>query len=117
MTIILLWRSTASIIFSELARQMEFAPRETRLHQIAAAEQLLHSVNPDRAYPLELVIHKVTGYRPRSYSEDRFAGQALQHDLGLLIEQVSETLDIQAKPVDRPCTDDRRRHVKVQRHQ
>ncbi|HEX8912756.1 MAG TPA: sigma-70 family RNA polymerase sigma factor [Humisphaera sp.] len=87
---------------ADLARQMGFAPRDTRLSQVESAEELLHDIDPDKAYPLELVIHKVTGYRPREYSEDLFAGQAIQHDLGVLIEAVSDTLDIRTDQTAEP---------------
>ncbi|MDB5297236.1 MAG: polymerase sigma factor, sigma-70 family [Phycisphaerales bacterium] len=87
---------------ADLARQMGFAPRDTRLAQITAAEVFLHEIDPNKAYPFELVVHKVTGYRPRDYSEDLYAGQALQHDLGLLIETVSDTLDVKTSQADEP---------------
>lgn len=87
---------------ADLARQMAFAPRDTRLAQVVAAEEFLHELDPDKAYPLELVVHKITGYRPRDYTEDLYAGQAIQHDLGLLIEAVSDTLDIRTDQTDEP---------------
>jgi RNA polymerase sigma factor (sigma-70 family) len=86
----------------ELARQMGFSPREARFAQIQAAEQLLESLEPNKAYPHEWIIHRLTGYRPKVYTEDLFPGQAIQHDLGLLIEQVSETLDIRTSQSDEP---------------
>jgi RNA polymerase sigma factor (sigma-70 family) len=86
----------------ELARQMGFSPREARFAQIEAAEQLLESLEPNKAYPHEWIIHRLTGYRPKVYTEDLFPGQAIQHDLGLLIEQVSETLDIRTSQSDEP---------------
>src|SRR5436190_5483690 len=79
---------------ADLARQMEFAPHDTRFAQVQAAEEFLHDLDPNKAYPVELVVHKITGFRPRDYTEDLFAGLALQHDLGLLIESVSESLDL-----------------------
>lgn len=81
---------------------MAFAPRDTRLAQVIAAEQFLHALDPDKAYPFELVVHKITGYRPKSYSEDLYAGQALQHDLGLLIETVSDSLDVRTDQTEEP---------------
>jgi RNA polymerase sigma factor (sigma-70 family) len=86
----------------ELARQMGFSPREARFAQLSAAEELLQDLEPNKAYPHEWVIHKLTGYRPRIYVEDLFPGQAIQHDLGLLIEQVSETLDIHTSQTEEP---------------
>ena len=49
-----------------LARQMTFTPHETRLQQIAHAEDLLHSLDPDKAYPLDFVIFRITGYHPKT---------------------------------------------------
>ncbi|MEA2735140.1 MAG: polymerase primary sigma factor [Humisphaera sp.] len=77
-----------------LARQMEFTPTEARATQVAAAEQLLHSIEPGKAYPLDFITFKITGFHPRHTQLEELAGMALQHDLGLLIEHVSETLDV-----------------------
>jgi RNA polymerase primary sigma factor len=78
----------------QLGRQMQFTPLETRATQVAAAEELLHDIDPLKAYPLEFVVFRITGYRPKTLGEDLLTGIALQHDLGLLIEEVSETLDV-----------------------
>ena len=87
---------------AELARQMQFTPQETRLAQVNAAEELLHTIQPNKAYPVEFVIFRITGYRPKGMSEELLAGQAVQHDLGLLIEKVSETLDVEAGKLSEP---------------
>jgi RNA polymerase sigma factor (sigma-70 family) len=77
----------------DLARQLTFSPHETRVAQIAAAEDLLHTLNPTRAYPLDFVIFRITGYHPKHAEALLFPGAALQHDLGQLIEAVSDSLD------------------------
>ncbi len=87
---------------ADLARQMQFTPQETRSSQITAAEELLHSLDPDKAYPLEFIIYRITGYRPKKVDEDLLTGVALQHDLGLLIEKVSDTLDLHAERLAEP---------------
>jgi RNA polymerase primary sigma factor len=87
---------------ADLARQLGFSPHETRIAQLAAGEELLHLLDPAKAYPLEFIIFKITGYRPKKLGEDLLAGIALQHDLGLLIEQVSETLDLQTAELTEP---------------
>jgi len=89
----------------ELARQMAFTPHDVRSSQLASAEELLHTLDPLKAYPLDFVIFRVTGYRPRQVNDDLLTGLALQHDLGLLIEQVSETLDVQAATLAEPVLD------------
>ena len=85
-----------------LARQLEFAPHAPRAAQVAAAEELLHSIDPAKAYPLEFVVYRITGYRPKTAGEDLLTGMALQHDLGLLIERVSDTLDVLATQLPEP---------------
>lgn len=83
-----------------LARQMAFAPAGVRDRQLGAAEELLISLEPDKAYPPDYVVFRITGYHPRGQTQSELlTGLALQHDLGLLIEQVSDTLS--QKTIDR----------------
>src|SRR6266568_1398583 len=87
---------------------MAFAPQEVRCQQIAAAEDLLYLIDPAKGYPIEFVIFKVTGYRPRGAQHELLTGLALQHDLGLLIEQVSVTLEMHTRHLTEPvlCIED-----------
>src|SRR5688500_9692708 len=85
-----------------LARQMAFTPSETRAAQVASAEALLHSIDAAKAYPYDFVVFKITGYHPKVVAADLLTGLALQHDLGLLIEHVSDTLDVVAPSVPEP---------------
>ncbi len=62
--------------------------------QGASAENLLHEIDPAKAYPLEYVVYRITGYHPRGLGADLLTGIALHHDLGLLIEQLSQSLDL-----------------------
>lgn len=86
----------------ELARQLQFTPQETRAQQVAAAEELLHSLEGLKAYPIDFIVYRITGYRPRQVDETLLTGLALQHDLGLLIEQVSRTLDVHTDALSEP---------------
>ncbi len=87
---------------AKLAHQLEFTPADTRGVQVAAAEELLHDIDPAKAYPLDFVVHRITGYRPREVPDELLTGLALQYDLGLLIEKVSETLDIHVAELTEP---------------
>ncbi len=89
----------------ELARQLAFTPRDTRLAQLVAAEQLLLEIDPAKAYPADFIIFRVTGYHPRIVDASLFTGMALQHDLGRLTEEVSETLDLRADQTSQPVLD------------
>lgn len=82
---------------------MEFAPQEVRLQQLAAAEDLLHLIDPAKGYPHDFVIFKITAYRPKEdFGGQLLTGLALQHDLGLLVERVSDALDIRAGDLAEP---------------
>ena len=85
-----------------LCRQMGFTPVDVRQHQLEQAESLLHTVEPTKAYPADFVLYRITGYRPKNVSDAMLAGAALQHDLGLLIERVSETLNLQVAGAAEP---------------
>ena len=79
-------------IIESLARQMAFAPTIVRDAQIAAAEDLLLSLDPQKGYDATFIVYRITGYQAKPRAKDLLTGLALQHDLGLLIEQVSDTL-------------------------
>src|SRR5688572_23826452 len=91
---------------SRLARQMEFAPHEVREAQVHSAEDLLLLLDPAKAYPLDFVTFKITGYHPKDPTHttepELLTGLALQHDLGLLIEKVSDSLDLSASQFSEP---------------
>lgn len=89
-------------ILAQLARQMGFAPLEVRLEQLARAEALLLLLDPAKAYPLDFVVYRITDYRPKDVGQELLTGLALQHDLGLLIEQVSDSLNLPTAAVSEP---------------
>ena len=87
---------------ADFARQMSFLSHETRLSQLLAAEYLIHSLDPQQAYPFNFVIFKITGYHPRQINEELLTGMALQHDLGVLIERVSNDMNIRTDQIAEP---------------
>jgi RNA polymerase primary sigma factor len=90
---------------AQLARELEFTPQELRLRQLASAEDLLYLIDPAKAYPLDFLIYKITEYRPRTGGEQLLTGLALQHDLGMLVERVSEGLNLRSSAVNEPVLD------------
>ncbi len=90
------------VSMADLARQMEFTPSDARFAQLSAAEDLLHIVDPTKAYPLDFIVFKITGYHPKTDSSELLTGLALHHDLGLLIEKVSDGLDLQTQNLREP---------------
>ena len=87
---------------AELAGQLKFTPQDARLAQLAAAETLLLELDPAKAYPLDYLIYRITGYHPKAVTPDLLTGLALQHDLGLLVEQVSLTLELHREKLHEP---------------
>ncbi len=86
-----------------LARQLEFAPSDIRIAQLNAAEGLLYDLDAAKSYPRDFVIFRVTGYQRRGRIEaEQYTGLALFHDLGVLIEEVSSSLDLVAAHVNEP---------------
>ena len=90
---------------AELARQLVFAPHDVRLAQIGRAEDLLHTLEPAKPYPLDFVVYRITDYRPKTGGDEMLAGAALQQDLALLIEATSDTLDLVASLISEPVLD------------
>jgi RNA polymerase sigma factor (sigma-70 family) len=97
---------------ADLARQMQFTPLDKRGLQLAAAEELLLQIDPARAYPFDFILFRITGYHPKraglaGAADDGFTGQlltglALQHDLGLLIELVSDGMNVGVNDLNEP---------------
>ncbi len=87
---------------ADLARQMAFTPHSTRASQLQAAEELLYSLDPLKAYPIEYIVFRITGYHPKGIDQNLLAGLALQHDLGQLIETVSDSLDLRVDATPEP---------------
>jgi RNA polymerase sigma factor (sigma-70 family) len=81
---------------------MQFTPLTIRAAQVSSAEGVLHDIDPAKAYPMDWLIFRLTGYRPKHPPKDLLTGLALQHDLGLLIEEVSESLDQRVEDVGQP---------------
>ncbi|HEX8340674.1 MAG TPA: hypothetical protein VF624_07165, partial [Tepidisphaeraceae bacterium] len=78
---------------ASLANQMPFAPAHVRERQLVAAEELALALEPAKAYPPAYVVFRVTGFKPKMPAGAMLTGLALQHDLGLLVEEVSAGLN------------------------
>lgn len=81
---------------ADLHRQLAYAPAETRLRQMDAAERLVGDLDPHQNYPQEFVVYRITGYRPEQTEEAVvFAGEALLMDLVNLVQALSAGLRLQ----------------------
>jgi RNA polymerase sigma factor (sigma-70 family) len=90
-------------IIAGLARQLGFAPLAVRRVQIDAAETFVADVDDNRAYTWAEVIERITGRQPQTPSDELIPGEALRHDLSVLVEEVSGSLELiaadQCEPV------------------
>ena len=87
---------------AQLAMQMRFTPIPRRLEQLNAAEDLLLKLSPGKTYTIGEVTCAITGYEPRQPDATMLTGDALQHDLGLLLEEVSESLQLHVNSSPEP---------------
>ena len=83
----------------ELREQLRFAPKAKKVEQAAAAEKVLNEIEPDRTYAFDYLCFRITNYRPEKPSRHNIASVDLQHDLRLLIEDLSDSADIRVEEV------------------
>ncbi|MDB5350732.1 MAG: polymerase sigma factor, sigma-70 family [Planctomycetota bacterium] len=83
-------------------QQARFAPRERRLEQIDRAEKLLGEIEIARQYPWEYLVFRITGYRPDNAPALILEGGDVRHDLGLFVEDLSETVSQKAELASEP---------------
>ena len=75
-----------------LCRQLLFAPPEKRIRQVRRAERLHDQIEPDRSYPVEFLVYRITGYRRDGSDSLLLVGEAVLPDLRLLIDQLSRSV-------------------------
>ncbi|QDU91632.1 RNA polymerase sigma factor SigA [Pirellulimonas nuda] len=76
-----------------------YAPRTKRVEQIETTERLIAEIDPEKVYPYEWVAFRVTGYRPNDDAAVKIPGADLMHDLRLLVEDLSDSIDLPADAV------------------
>jgi RNA polymerase sigma factor (sigma-70 family) len=78
----------------ELARELVAGLARLKKDYVDAAEELGRIIDPDRQYPHDFVVYRVTGYRPTSEGEVLMDGRSLRRDLGRLILDVSSSFSL-----------------------
>ncbi len=81
----------------ELAKQLRFAPREALLRDIERAEALAGEIDPERTYPEDWIVFRITGYRARIDEPAQVVGAALLGDLSALVERLSAAAGLTAE--------------------
>ncbi|UCG15349.1 MAG: sigma-70 family RNA polymerase sigma factor [Phycisphaerales bacterium] len=76
---------------AELAHQLTLSPVRQRVRQLDGIDDLLEMVEPDRAYPYDLICYHITGYRKRrgDTAKPAIVGDKLIRDLVTMAEHLS----------------------------
>lgn len=85
----------------DLVADLRYTPRAALLRCIERAESLALELDPQTTYPMEWVIYRVTGYRPKDAPDALLPGDALLADLSSLVEHLCEVAafrDEEAEP-------------------
>ncbi len=83
-------------------QQLKLAPRDKRIEQARRTEQLLAELDPEQRYSYEYIWFRVTDYRPDSTSGVTLTGKDAHHDLRLLVEDVSDSIDMPVEEAKEP---------------
>lgn len=83
-----------SEVMSDLASQVRFASRAALLKQIDNAEALAGEIDPDRAYPEDWLVFRVTGFSPEIAAPRLINGASLMRDLSALVERLCSAANI-----------------------
>lgn len=82
-------------IIADLLDQLRYAPANATKRQMYAIENLLHELEPDKTYPADYIIFRITSFRPEEITHSELlAGKPLIADLVNLIEKLSHTLSL-----------------------
>ncbi len=88
----------------DLFTQLRYAPPTARLKHMERAEDLLTDIDPDRTYPGDFLIFRITEYRPDHREEPTLLpGTVIIADLINLIQRLSQGLDIHLERGERPA--------------
>jgi len=79
----------------EFFEQLRFAPMRQQQKFAAAVESLMLILDPDKEYPYEFIVYRITGYRPPAarYEHLMLSGRDLLSDLRVWLSQVGGHLD------------------------
>ncbi|XHC25579.1 hypothetical protein ABWH91_15355 [Phycisphaerales bacterium ac7] len=79
---------------SDLVAELRYTPRDALRRCVERTESLAMEIDPETTYPMEWVVFRVTGYRPKDAPEEMVVGEALIADLSSMLEHLSEIAEI-----------------------
>jgi RNA polymerase primary sigma factor/RNA polymerase sigma factor len=83
-------------------QQVRFAPREKKIEQVNRAEKLLGELKSDKTYTYEYLCYRITDFRPESFAATKLSGKQAEHDLRLLVEDLSDAANVPAESAGEP---------------
>ncbi len=90
-------------MIKELRDQLtRFAPKAKKIEQSDLAEKVYHEIEAGRSYAFDYLCFRITNYRPEKASRHSIADADLKHDLRLLIEDLSDSADVDVAEVPEP---------------
>ena len=78
-------------------QQVKYAPVEVRLRQVDTAEEVLWELDPTAEYAYTELCQQITGFKTDKYPALKIAGEDVVHDLGLFVEQLTDSADLAAE--------------------
>ena len=89
-------RDYSNDVMGELASELCTGLKRLRKGYVDATEDLINFLEPDKQYPYEFVVFRLTGYRPGSSDKSRcvFNSAGLREDLLTLMLDVSESFEL-----------------------
>jgi RNA polymerase primary sigma factor len=83
-------------------QQVRFAPKDARMQQMHRAESLLDTLEPEREYGYPDLVQSLIGYKSEMYPDLQIPGSEARHDLRLLIEDLSDSVDLSPTAMEEP---------------
>lgn len=87
----------------DLADQLRYASRAALLKDLDRIESLARTIDPDRLYPEDWLVHEVTGFRPHMDAPAQIVGEAVLYDLSALVERLSALAQLRMDELREPC--------------
>ena len=78
---------------SDLVAELRYTPREALRRCVERTESLATELDPETTYPMEWVVFRVTGYRPKDAPDAMVVGEALIADLSSLLEHLCDVAE------------------------
>lgn len=85
---------------AHLTRQLLYAPPGKRIELVRQAEQLHDELEPDKNYPIDFVVYRLTRRRVPPSESVMLVGEAIKPDLRLLIDALSRSVEMPSDASD-----------------